>query len=178
MSLSRSLATLVVALTLTAGCTSALAAKHPSAAPTSRSYGQAITACAAWIRTHRNPAFDAYQIVGAGSGINTFGTDADRFAFDKCMNGNGYAIEDVKPGDLPVTSVPAPTPTPSAYPIAWSSFRTECLKTYSLAFCSCMFTKITERFSATELNQILATNDVVSFQPITTECTEIAGRTF
>src|SRR4029453_720932 len=89
IALPRSLATLVVALTLIAGYTPALAAKRHSHATTQsppiRTDAQVVAACRWRIRTQVEPTFDAYLNPGAQLG-HYFGPAPARVQFDHCMS--------------------------------------------------------------------------------------------
>ena len=90
--LPRLLATLVVALTLIAACTPALAAKRHSHATTQsppiRTDAQVVAACRWRIRSQIEPTFDAYLNPGDQL-VHYFGTAAARVQFDHCMSDFG-----------------------------------------------------------------------------------------
>src|SRR5215472_16445392 len=120
--LPRTLATLVVALTLTLGAApSDAASRHrrpapPQAPPIAYTFPEAVHACVAWMRTHGHPYVDAYPYKGPNGQDRVepyVANDWDAFVLKKCLAVNGHAVEDVT---LPNTTTPSPVPSPTVTP--------------------------------------------------------------
>jgi hypothetical protein len=176
IALPRSLATLVVALTLIAGYTPALAAKRHSHATTQsppiRTDAQVVAACRWRIRTQVEPTFDAYLNPGDKL-VHYFGTAPARFQFDHCMTEFGKPLVD------PGTPVPATTtPPPPTDDQARTAFLQGCLQVRSPQVCSCTWTRLRAQYT---LNEILTFADQNDSRPLTVAsniCTTEAANAF
>jgi len=79
-----------------------------------QTYPQAVVDCAAWIRRHEDPTFDAYQTAGSIKVRAITGTSHAYFTFAKCMNGNGYTFEWDSWRDTDAAAAKPTTPAPAA----------------------------------------------------------------
>jgi hypothetical protein len=148
-------------------------AKHRPVAPaTPRTFAQAVAACRAWIRTHGEPTFDAFEKLGTQ--VSYFGTPYARFTFEKCMNGNGYPLGDIPPATATATP-PVATPLPTAWGMAYIA---SCEKLGSHALCSCEWEKLQRRVSFEQVQAMIAANDFSPVAPIEAECERELANTF
>jgi hypothetical protein len=140
-------------------------AKHRPVAPaTPLSFSQAVGACRAWIRTHGEPAFDAFA--RPDDQVEFRGTDAARFSFKKCMNANGQTLDSIPPATA-TAPPPAATPLPASY---GPTFLAGCEKYGSHALCTCGWAKMQRRISLEQVQAMTAANDFSPLAPITAEC--------
>jgi len=169
---------LVITATLLAMFAGAAHAKHRAVAPARPlSFSQAISACRAWIRTHGEPSFDAFE--KPGERVAFFGTAQARFTFEKCMNANGQTVDAIPPA---TATAPAPVVPPTATPLpAWYGprFLAACEKYGSHALCTCGWAKVQQRFSLEQMVAMGNANDYSPLAAIDAECQrEIDANTF
>jgi hypothetical protein len=165
---------LVITVTLLAMLGSVAHAKHRPVTPTKPlSFSQAVDACRAWIRTHGEPAFDAFA--RPDDQVEFRGTDAARFTFKKCMNANGQTLDSIPPATA-TAPPPAATPLPASY---GPRFLAACEKYGSHALCTCGWAKMQQRFSVEQMIAMENAKDYSPLAPINAECQrEIDANTF
>src|SRR5262249_1560468 len=115
--------------------------------------------------------FDAY-VNPADGVVHYLGTTPAHFRFERCMVEFGRPLVD------PATpALPAPRPTRLTQD-DWAEFRDACVTRTTAAFCSCAWTKMAQRFTRAELEQMASAENYSPLAPINEECSAIAGRTF